>query len=346
MINNIARYNEGIKNTLLFNDLSKLKDKTILITGINGLICSSIVDVLNYLNENYNYSIKIIGTVRDKNKVLKRFSNCSNLEIIEQDVTKKIKINKKVDYVIHGASNSHPQKFSTDPIGTMLANFDGTKNLLQFSKKNDVKRFVLISSGEVYGTSTKDNISFTEEDCSLIGAINVRSCYPISKLAAETLSICYNNQYNIDTLIVRPCHVYGPTQQENDSRASAQFIRNALMGENIVMKSEGKQIRSYCYVIDCVTGILCSLLYGKTGQIYNIANNKSIVSIKDMALKIAKLANTKVIFNVPSEQELKSYNPVEKSVLDGSKLESIGWKPCFNFDDGIRETIEIMKNNF
>ena len=343
MLNDIKKYNNGIRRVLEVNKFEKINNSTVMIFGINGLIGSAIVDVLNYLNEYEEYSIKIIGTVRNKKKTLDRFKNYKNLIIVEQDIVNPIVLRNKVDYVINCASNSHPQKFSTDPVGTMVTNFIGTKNVLDFGLKKKVKRILFVSSGEIYGQATTNIDSFDEEYNGKINSMNSRSCYPISKLSAETLCASYKEQFDVDSVVVRPCHTYGPTQQDSDSRASAQFIRDVLNDKDIIMKSDGSQVRSYCYVLDCVTGILSALLYGEICSAYNIANNNSVLSIREMAEKIAINAQKKVVFEIPSDSEKKGYNPVTRSVLNGSKLEKIGWRPCYSFDEGIKETIDIMK---
>ncbi len=342
MIKNVNLYNENIKNVLRENKFDELKNKSILITGANGLIGSAIIDTLNYLNCHENYNTKVIAIVRNKNKVLKRIIDYKNVIILEQDVIEKIKYEGNVDYIIHAASNAHPQVFVMDPVGTMLGNFIGMNNILKFAISHGCKRVEYISSGEVYGQGDEAIEAFLEEYNGKINPINVRSCYPLSKLAAECLCISYSEQYNIETVVARPCHIYGPTQTETDSRASAQFIRNAVNGENIIMKSEGLQVRSYCYVLDCVTGILTILIKGGDKEAYNVANNNSRVSIKNIANIIAKKSNTNVLFEIPTDSEKKGYNPVTRSVLDGEKLEKLGWKPFYTIEDGIEQTINIM----
>ncbi len=342
MLKNIKRYNEDIKHVLACNDLKKLKNKSVLVIGINGLIGSALIDVLNYLNTNEDFSIKIVGTVRNKSKILDRF-NSYDMQIYEQDINNKIEINEHIDYIINTASNSHPKMFSIDPVGTMVANFVGTKNLLDFAVEKEVERFLYVSSGEIYGQGADNINSFDENYCGKIVSTSPRSCYPVSKLSAETLCCSYSQQYKVDTVIARPCHVYGPTQQDSDSRASAQFILNVINNQDIVMKSEGTQIRSYMHVLDCATGLLTILLKGENCNAYNVANNNSILSIREMAEKIASVNDKKVVFDIPTEKEKSGYNPVTRSVLNGKKLEDIGWKPYFNFDDGILETINCMK---
>ena len=131
--------------------------------------------------------------------------------------------------------------------------------------------------------------------------------------------------------------------QRTDSRASSQFIWNVIDNQDIVMNSEGKHIRSYTYVLYCVTGILNELLNDISGEAYNVANNNSIVSIKELAETISKEGNKKVVFVIPSDSEKKSYNPVTRSVLNGKKLEDIGWIPFYTVEDGVRETISLLK---
>ena len=272
MIKDIKLYNDNIKKVLKNNKFLELKDKKILITGANGLIGSAIIDLLNYLNCNEKYNIKIIAMVRDKQKALSRIKQYENCEIIEQDITNEIKYDENIDYIIHAASNAHPQAYANDPVGTMLGNFIGVNNILKFAIKHKCKKVEYISSGEVYGEGSEEIESFDENYVGRVKSMDIRSCYPLSKLSAETLCISYSEQYNIQTVIARPCHIYGPTQTEKDSRVSAQFIRNALKKEDIIMKSAGKQLRSYCYVLDCVTGILTILTKGENTNAYNIAN--------------------------------------------------------------------------
>ena len=341
---NLTLYKQGIKKVLMYNSFEKLKNKSILILGANGLIGSGIIDVLAYLNSELNYNIKIICSVRNKNKILDRFNSYNNLKIVEQDLLKDFTITEKVDYVINAASNAHPLAFSTDPVGTISANFIGTKNILEYCKSNKVKRMLFISSGEIYGQGSDDIKAFKEDYSGKINSTDFRSCYPIGKLAAESLCASYLEEYGVKTVIARLCHTYGPTQQENDSRASQQFIKNVLNDKDIVLKSPGVQVRSYCYVLDSVTGILRILLDGKSGEAYNVANNASILSIREFAETVAATKNRKVIFDIPSESEKRGYNKVTRSVLDGTKLEKLGWKPIYGYKEGIKETIGVLEN--
>lgn len=343
MINNIDLYNEDLKKIVAEYKFEKLAKKTIMITGANGLIGSALIDLLNMYNIVYDYDIKIVALVRSK--ILDRIEKYNNVVVLKQDVIEKISYENNVNYIIHAASNSNPLMYSKDPVGTMLGNFYGMNNVLEFAKEHGSNRVVYVSSGEVYGQGNETITAFSENDYGKINPTSPRSCYPISKLASETLCASYSLQHNVETVVVRPCHIYGPTQTENDSRASAQFINNVLNNENIILKSEGKQIRSYCYVLDCVSAILKVMIDGENGNAYNISNRDSIISIKEMAELIAAADNKKVEYVIPDEIEKRGFTPVTRSVLDSTKLYNLGWKPFWKFEYGIKNTIEIMKNN-
>lgn len=201
--------------------------------------------------------------------------------------------NVSVDYVVHAAGNAHPTTFNRDPVGTIWGNIKGTYNLLEYCKSCKGKRFLYVSSGEVYGQGDLSVEEFEEKYAGYIDILSPRSCYPSSKRAVENLCASYYSQYGLETLIVRPCHTYGPGITMTDSRANAQFFRNVLNGEDIVMKSAGTQLRSYNYVADCASAILTVLFNGEAGQAYNIANPKVRITIAQLADIIAKKSGRK-----------------------------------------------------
>lgn len=321
---------EKISESLNYN----LTNKTFLITGANGLIGSYLVDYLDFVGAN------VYAMSRSIEKLKKRFQNKTNVKLIEQDLNEPMNIDIAFDYVIHTASNSHPLAFSKDPVGTMKTNLFGTINLLEHIK-NKGGKFLYLSSGEVYGNNI-DHI-FTEEDLGMIDTKIVRSCYPESKRAAETLCMSYNSQYDIAINIARLCYVYGPTITEDNSRADAQFLRNALNNKDIIMKSKGEQKRTYCYVADAVSALLYILLKGENAQVYNIANPNSIVSIAQYAQSLADIANVNLKFELPDEVEAKGYSKQADSILSAQKLMNLGWQPQYNIQSGLEHTFKIKK---
>ena len=205
-----------------------------------------------------------------------------------------------------------------------------------------MKRFLYVSSGEVYGEG--DGRVISEEYSGYVDCLNPRSCYPSSKRASETLCASYASEYGVDVVIARPCHIFGPNFTEKDNRVYAQFIRNILHGEDIVMKSSGEQMRSWCYVIDCVSALLYVLLKGISGEAYNIADSKSVLTIRQLAEMLARIGNCKVVIEKPSETEKRTFNPVTKSVYSVNKLEGLGWNVSGSMEDKMMKTIHYLKS--
>lgn len=312
----------------------KLKYANVLVTGATGLIGSCIVDVLMQLG-----NVNVFAMGRSNEKCKKRFYNYltnSNFKFICHDVSKRLDMNIDFDYIIHAASGSHPTEFNNRPVETMTGNFLGTYNLLEYAKEHKIKRFIYISSGEVYGEARDDVDSVKEDYSGYVNPIKVRSCYPSAKRASETLLISYFSEYGLDSVIARPCHVYGPTMTAEDSRVVAEFIRNAVNGEDIVLRSGGRQIRSYIYVTDAVSAIFYILFLGESSEAYNISND-SVVSIRELAEIISKVSNSNIIYGNDGAD-------VNKVVLNSNRLASLGWKSEVRLEEGIIRTIEILKD--
>lgn len=344
MLNNNSIYMNDLERTAKnISELEKFRDKSFFITGATGLICSYLIDLLMVYNKTYNGNIKIVAVGRSLKRGNERFShyfNDKNFSFYEHDIINAIQLSETFDYIIHGASNANPIAYSEDPVGTMLSNIIGMKNILEFSRKMKKAKVLYISSGEVYGESSSNCLK--ENDYGYIDILNTRSCYPSSKRATETLCVSYGKQYSIKTMIARPCHIYGPTAINNDYRASNQFIQNGVNKKDIILKSSGSQIRSYCYVGDCVSGLLKILLCGELGEAYNISSEDSTVSIRELAKIIAQQTKTDVIFSAPEKKEKEGYSVFSKAVMDNTKLKKLGWSSKNNINNGIKRTIEIL----
>ena len=325
---------------LISVSINKFSDKSILITGANGLVGSYIVEFLDYINSANKMNIKIYAMSRSKVKLEKRFENHPNVELIEQDLNKPFEQNISFDYIIHAASNSHPLAFSKDPVGTMKTNLIGTMNLLDIAYNSGAK-FLYISTGEIYGNNLEH--PFTEDDFGSVDSKIPRSCYPESKRAGETLCMSYSQQYGIRVNVARLCYIYGPTITDTNSRADAQFLRNALNHEDIVLKSKGLQRRTYCYVADAVSALLYIILNGNDNEVYNVANPNSIVSVSEYAKMLANIAGVNVKFEIPDEIEARGYSKQADSILNSSKLQSLGWKPFYDICEGLEHTIKLKK---
>lgn len=341
-------YQEELDNLIKTINISNFENKKILISGATGLIGSYLVDTFYKLNKTLKQtkkmSIYCIG--RSRKKFSDRFeylNSDSCIHFLEQDICKEIYIDSQIDYIFHGASNADPKSYASYPTDTILTNILGTKSILDFAKKNNKNcKIVLMSTMEVYGSEIK-NEAFKENDYGKINFNQIRSGYPESKRVAELLIRCYNEEFGVKGIIARLGYIYGPSMQKNDSKAVAQFIRNAVSNENIVLKSRGLQKRSYCYISDVANALIQIIEKGEIGNIYNVADNNSIVTISELAKIAAKIADTEVIYEKPDLLEEKGFSIPQNNILEISKLNSLGWSANYDIEEGIRRTINILR---
>ena len=321
-------------------DVQKLRSARILITGATGLVGAFLTDCLLALSDQNALDLRLYALCRNAARAKERFGERVNA--IAADVSEATAL-PECDYIIHAASNAHPKAFSADPVGTMLANILGVRNLLEHLRAQGHGRLLFVSTGEIYGDNPAIRDGFSETDFGKIDSMNPRACYPESKRAAETLCASYLSQYRVDSVVARLCYVYGPTITNENSRADAQFLRNALSKTDIIMKSAGAQVRSYCYVADAARALITILSGGESGSAYNVANRAAVRSIREYAETLAKVAGVQVKFETPEDAEKRGYSTVSRAVQKPDRLEALGWKPLFSFEEGIEHTFRIIE---
>lgn len=327
----------------LLPELHELASKVILITGATGLIGSALVDVLTRYNDTHDIPIRIVVAGRDLRKCEERFWLRNDVIYISYDsASGSNRFDQHFDYIVHGASNAFPSAIASEPVETMLSNFLGMKELLDYAKVNGTKRVLFISSSEVYGLKDS-NEPLNESDYGYVDLLNARNSYSIGKRAAETLCSSYHDEYGVESVIVRPGHVYGPSASRNDNRVASAWTYAAARGENLYMKSDGEQIRSYCYCLDTASAILKAMICGDSCQAYNISNPDSILSIKSLGELLAKVAGVQLLRVEATKVDAKSFNPMTNSSLNSDKLMSLGWRPLFSAERGFTHTVEILK---
>ncbi len=295
------------------------KNSTVLITGATGLIGKQVVNTLLYANEVKNTNISIVALVRNKKKAHEIFEKkrTNKLKFVVQDITEPLKTNLKVDYIIHTANSTSSKSFVETPVETINSIVQGTKNILNFAKKKRVKSVVYLSSMEVFGNIDTERVEpLKETDYGYIDIAKVRNSYSEGKRLAEAMCVSYFNEYKVPVKVARLAQTIGAGVDYNDGRIFAEFARCIVEKRDITLKTEGKTVRSYLYVTDCVTAILSMLEKGKNGEIYNVANSDTTCSIREMAEMLCKTYNsTNLVFDLDN----KYYPDTTKYYLDTTK---------------------------
>jgi UDP-glucuronate decarboxylase len=336
-----------INEVLLTNlDWSYFSGKTVLISGASGMLASYLVYTLLQLNTNKmtDKPVKVIGLVRNLEYANKKFFsiNSNFFNLIEKDLSKEIDISLDVDVIIHTASHASPKFYNTDPVGTMMPNIVGTMNLLELARKKQVDKFLFFSSGEIYGHQDSRKSSISEDDYGRIDYLNIRSCYAVSKIAGEVMCISYGHQYDIDVKIVRPFHTYGPGMKLDDGRVFADFVNNIVNNENIKIKSNGLQKRSFCYISDATAGFFYVLLNGDSNVAYNIANPYQDISIRELADVLVALFPHKdlKVLMLNEHQEGCSKSAVKEQLPDITLLKKLGWQESVSIQEGFKRVVK------
>lgn len=325
-----------------------LRNSSFVITGATGLIGSLIVKYLLYANRTMNFGAKIYAVVRNVEKADKIFAEekTDALTYVVADLTKeKVNCEGDCDYIVHAAAVTASKVMVSDPVGTICTSIDGTEKMLQLAVEKKAKAFIYISSMEIYGQPTVGGKT-AEKDLGYVDIENVRSCYPEGKRMCECLCTAYAAQYGVNVISARLAQTFGAGILPTENRVFAQFARSVMRGENIVLYTTGESEGNYVYTADAIAAIMTLLVKGKAGEAYNIANEDSHITIRNMAELVAReIAGEKiqVVIDIPEDSVSLGYAPPVKMWLDASKMRELGWKPEIGLVEAYKRMICWMK---
>ena len=325
-----------------------LRNSSFVITGATGLIGSLIVKYLLYANRTMNFGANIYAVVRNVEKADKIFAEekTDALTYVVADLTKeKVNCEGDCDYIVHAAAVTASKVMVSDPVGTICTSIDGTEKMLQLAVEKKAKAFIYISSMEIYGQPTVGGKT-AEKDLGYVDIENVRSCYPEGKRMCECLCTAYAAQYGVNVISARLAQTFGAGILPTEYRVFAQFARSVMRGENIVLHTTGESEGNYVYTADAIAAIMTLLVKGKAGKAYNIANEDSHITIRNMAELVAReIAGEKiqVVIDIPEDSVSLGYAPPVKMWLDASKMRELGWKPEIGLVEAYKRMICWMK---
>ena len=174
-----------------------------------------------------------------------------------------------------------------------------------------------------------------------------RSCYDESKRLGETFCYIYNNYFNLHTNIIRPFNVYGPGMKQKDYRIFPNFVSSILNNQKLKIYGTGKQTRTYCYITDAIEGFIRVIALGKSGEAYNIGNNKPEISVNNILKTFQKIHNKKINGAVvdypnsyPEDEPLRRCPDLSKAKID------LNYIPKINLGDGLKSYLKWAKKNY
>jgi len=324
---------------------SELAGASVLITGAAGFLPAYVAETLLFLNETRGLGATVVGLVRDPAKARRRFAHYRgrrDLKLVRQDAGAPLARGLPADFVIHAASQASPRFYRSDPAGTLAPNVLGTWRLLELARRRRTRGFLFFSSSEVYGEVAACRGPVAETDWGPLDPLSERACYAEGKRAGEALCGAWRRQHGVAARVVRLFHTYGPGMPLGDGRVFCDFVADLLRGRRIVVKGDGRAVRSFSYLADSVAGVFTVLLKGSAGEAYNVGQDRAALSVDRFARLLVRLFPERRL-RVVRRQSAGSEPPggaPRRIVPDLSRLRRLGWRPHFSLEDGLRRTVE------
>jgi UDP-glucuronate decarboxylase len=344
------------------DEFSGMSGKTVLITGGAGFLGYYFTLSALHWNMQNPKQLPIRVNIVDNFKRgvpswLGTVKNNKNLSLFNDDISRPLRNNFVVaDYIIHAAGIASPTFYRRYPLETIDANINGLRNLLEHCRHrintaNPVLGFLFMSSSEIYGDPSPENIPTPEDYRGYVSCTGPRSCYDESKRFGETICVIYAQQFGLPITIARPFNNYGPGLKITDGRVLPDFMRNVLRNEDIVLLSDGSPTRTFCYVADAVCGYYKTMVRGRKGESYNIGTEKPEVPIRELSMKVAELGrrylnyNGKVRFGTSKEKEYLTDNPNRRCPIIQKARNDFGYDPDVPLDEGLYRLLSWYSHN-
>lgn len=303
----------------------------VLVTGGAGFIGSHLCEKLLNLKHEV---ICVDNFYTGSNKNISHLEDFDEFEVMRHDVTFPLYL--EVDGIFNLACPASPVQYQKNPVQTFKTNVHGAINMLGLAKRTGA-RFLQASTSEVYGDP---EVSPQREDYwGHVNPIGIRSCYDEGKRAAETLTMDYQRQFNVDTRIARIFNTYGPNMSKDDGRVVSNFIVQALRNEPLTVYGNGSQIRSFCFVSDLVEGLVKLFLKEKVNEPINIGNPTPI-TMGQLAQEVIELtgSNSKITYLPLPQDDPRQREP------DISKAKALlDWQPTVSRESGLKATIDYFR---
>ncbi|HLD81212.1 MAG TPA: dTDP-glucose 4,6-dehydratase [archaeon] len=304
----------------------------VLVTGGAGFIGSAFVRLL--LEKKPGDELVVFDKVTYAGRLESLKGLKRKIELVKGDVASKADLGKvgKVDLVFNFAAESHVDNSVSTPEPFVKSNCLGVFNLLEFARKNDLEKFVQVSTDEVYGSTKKG--SFTEES-----QLNPSSPYSATKASGDLLCHAYHKTYGLPVVVTRSSNNYGPRQFPE--KLIPRMIVNALRNKPLPVHGTGEYVRDWTYVLDNCEAIELVSRKGAPGEVYNIASNDERSNIEVVKFILEELKKPESLIDFVANRPGQDY----RYSLDSGKARGLGWAPKVSFEDGLRQTIKWYVEN-
>jgi UDP-glucuronate decarboxylase len=340
--------------------LDKISNKNILITGGGGFLGYYFINLFIAHRRSSGCSLGIYvleNFIRGRPVWLEALTSQGHINIIEADISKNISLDKfQFDYIIHAASIASPSYYRMFPIETIDANVNGIRSLLEYSKNslkssNPVKGLLYFSTSEIYGDPSIDAIPTKETYRGNVSCTGPRACYDESKRLGETLCVNFSEKYSVPVTIARPFNNYGPGLSAGDKRLLPDIASNIFSGRDIVLHSDGKATRTFCYITDAINGYLRILTFGKSGEPYNIGTDSPEVSVIEFTRRIVDLSEKffdysgQIIYKASVDVNYLVDNPNRRCPDLNKARNTLGYYPKISLEDGLFRSLLWYREN-
>jgi len=316
----------------------------LLVTGGMGFIGShfirllvkSLPNVTVYNLDKLTYSgnpANLDDVRQEKNYVelTPQTTNGSSCDIADTSLMRFMLRKFRIEAVINFAAESHVDRSVLDAMPFVKSNVLGTVSLIEAARANSVKRFIQISTDEVYGSVEE---GFSNEE----SPVHPNSPYAASKLGSDQLALSFWRTHKFPVIVTRTTNNYGPYQYPE--KVIPLFITNLIEGKKVPLYGEGKNVRDWIHAEDNARALLTILLNGVDGELYNIAG-QNLLTNKELTLRILK-AMGKDEALIQHVEDRKGHDV--RYAIDDSKIrKTLGWKPQISFDEGLNATITWYK---
>ncbi|MED4884123.1 dTDP-glucose 4,6-dehydratase [Bacillus smithii] len=306
----------------------------ILITGGAGFIGSNFVRYILEKYPNYKVVNYDLLTYAGNLENLKEVENHPNYTFVKGNINNRELVDylvktHEIDVIVNFAAESHVDRSITDPSIFLKTNVLGTQALLDVAKANNIKKYIQISTDEVYGTLGETGY-FTEET-----PLAPNSPYSASKASADLMVRAYHETYGLNVNITRCSNNYGP--YHFPEKLIPLMITNALEGKELPIYGDGKNIRDWLHVKDHCAAIDLVIHKGKPGEVYNIGGHNERTNNEIVHFIVEKLGVSKDLIKYVSDRPGHD----RRYAIDPTKIMTeLGWKPQYTFETGIVETIQ------